>query len=118
MIYKLSTDFPEFKPIFFRKGINIILPKRAENTSNGVGKTILLACIDYVLGANYKESILTGYPELQGITISLTMDYMGEKMIVSRNLDKVESKTVNLRNEITGETEQKTVVDWKKGFMF
>lgn len=112
MLYKLTTDFPKFKPIFFNSGINIILAKREKNTANGVGKTLCLACIDYVLGAEYKKSILSDYPELNGITVSLTMDYFQKKVVASRKIGKTESKNIYLNDLETDKKDKLTVSEW------
>lgn len=99
MIYQLKTNFPGFETVEFHSGINIILAKRTNITTNGVGKTLLLACIDYVLGAEYSKSPLTKYPELDGITISLNMDVSGKRIDVSRILRKNESKYIQIKGE-------------------
>ncbi|MFL2076074.1 DUF2326 domain-containing protein [Marinilactibacillus psychrotolerans] len=113
MIYQLTSDFPEFSPIDFHSGINIILAKRSQNTTNGLGKTLLIACIDFVLGSNYKKSLLTKYPELNNYTITLQMDYKNEKISASRMINQKESSKIFVRNLQNDKEEYIPVSKWK-----
>ena len=57
MIHSVSADRPEFQPIHFQPGLNLIVADRHEratdkDTRNGVGKSLLLDIIHYCLGGN------------------------------------------------------------------
>lgn len=117
MIYQLTSDFPEFLPIDFQSGINIILAKRSQNTTNGLGKTLLIACIDFVLGSNYKGSILAKYPELNNYTITLLMDYKNEKIFASRKINQKESSKIFIKNLQNDKEEYIPVSKWKDNLL-
>lgn len=57
MIHSVSADRPEFQPVHFQAGLNLIVADRHEqatdkDTRNGVGKSLLLDIIHYCLGSN------------------------------------------------------------------
>ncbi|UCN13611.1 DUF2326 domain-containing protein [Cellulomonas iranensis] len=54
---KLSANFSEFRTVEFRDGLNIVVADRAQEATktdsrNGLGKTTVIALIDFCLGAN------------------------------------------------------------------
>lgn len=58
----LSANFPEFRTINFRDGLNIIVADRASEATktdsrNGLGKTTIIALIDFCLGSNMNERL-------------------------------------------------------------
>lgn len=71
MISKINSDFPNFTPITFDYGVNIILAERALTSSNSVGKSLSLEIINFVLGADYSKNKLTGYKALQNTSLFL-----------------------------------------------
>ena len=64
MIIKSLQSQPEiFEPIFFKSGINIITGEgsitdnnKLSKKTNGVGKTLLLAFIDFCFLSDYKKN--------------------------------------------------------------
>ncbi|KMT61247.1 DUF2326 domain-containing protein [Paenilisteria newyorkensis] len=84
MIYELDCDFPGFKKINFKPGVNIILAEKKINSTNSVGKTLMLECINFIFGATYADCQLTKYKELEGHTVKLKMDLINKKVEVSR----------------------------------
>jgi len=60
MIHRISANQPTFQAIDFKPGLNVILAKCTESsttkdTRNGLGKSLLLAIIDYCLGGDGKD---------------------------------------------------------------
>lgn len=58
----LTASFPEFRPVDFQDGLNIVVADRAKEATktdsrNGLGKTTVIALIDFCLGANMSDRI-------------------------------------------------------------
>src|SRR5690625_8024691 len=58
----LTANFPEFRSIEFRDGLNIVVADRAKEATktdsrNGLGKTTVMALIDFCLGANMRDRL-------------------------------------------------------------
>jgi len=58
----LTANFPEFRSIEFRDGLNIVVADRAKEATktdsrNGLGKTTVIALIDFCLGANMSDRL-------------------------------------------------------------
>ena len=61
MIYRVTSNKPEFKTVEFRSGFNVILAERENNadnkrTRNGAGKTTLVEIIHFCLGAKVNKN--------------------------------------------------------------
>ncbi|EGC8398219.1 AAA family ATPase, partial [Listeria monocytogenes] len=114
MIHSVNSNFPNFEKIELDSGVNIILAQRVNNTTNGVGKTLFLECIDYVLGATYSRSQLSNYDELQGYSVTLEMDFENKLVSVTRKISNITSENnfVNLIGE--GSI---PMTDWKNRLM-
>lgn len=74
MISKINSDFPNFTPITFDYGVNIILAERVNTSSNSVGKSLSLEIINFVLGADYSRNKLTSYEDLQNTSLFVDMN--------------------------------------------
>ena len=59
-LIQLSSSNTNFETIHFNKGLNIVLGEKSSSnkkeTFNGVGKTISLSLINYMLGGNYEAN--------------------------------------------------------------
>lgn len=58
----LTASFPEFRSLTFRSGLNIVIADRAKESTrtdsrNGLGKTTVIALIDFCLGANMSDRL-------------------------------------------------------------
>lgn len=114
MIRSVNSDFPGFKKIELSSGVNIILAQRLNNTTNGLGKSLFLECINYVLGADYARSELSKYAELQNYSITLEMDFENSVISVTRLISKATKKN----NIVILSTEGSiSVSDWKQRLM-
>lgn len=101
MISKINSDFPNFTPITFDYGVNIILAERALTSSNSVGKSLSLEIINFVLGADYSKNKLTSYKDLQNTSLFLDVNIDNEvcqfKRLISN--DSKENYTVLNSND-------------------
>jgi uncharacterized protein YydD (DUF2326 family) len=92
MLIKCLRSEPEvFDPVEFKEGLNIITGERSEtnNKTNGVGKSLLISCIDFCLLSDYKKSKISKVPE---DSLSLTTDIIlelssfGNNIVIRRNI--------------------------------
>lgn len=106
MLNKLLVTSPNFTPIFFQSGVNIILGKKdySGETYNSVGKTLLLRLIDYLLGST--ENPFSRFSELQQESVVGAFSFGCGELEISRSL-----KNPNLKLEILNST----IPDLKKG---
>ncbi|MDO4871702.1 MAG: DUF2326 domain-containing protein [Candidatus Saccharibacteria bacterium] len=86
-LVKLSANKSIFKTIQFRKGFNIIIADRDQDSSdkhstNGLGKTLLLEIINYCLGGSPSETLKK--EEMRDWIFSLTIEIDGEEIILKR----------------------------------
>lgn len=73
----LSANFDTFNPIEFRDGLNIVVADRDKESTktdsrNGLGKTTVIALVDFCLGANTSERIEQMKGNRWYFTLSLT----------------------------------------------
>ena len=99
MIYEVDSDFAGFRKAVFGSGVNIILAERKVNSTNSVGKSLFLECINFVLGADFAKGEFSKYEELEGHYISLTMDLENRKVKVKRKISKTENKFIYIDND-------------------
>jgi hypothetical protein len=86
-LVKLSANKSIFKTIQFRKGFNIIIADRDQDSSdkhstNGLGKTLLLEIINYCLGGSPSETLKK--EEMRDWIFSLTIEIDGEEIVLKR----------------------------------
>jgi uncharacterized protein YydD (DUF2326 family) len=73
----LTANFAEFRPIDFRDGLNIVVADRAKEATktdsrNGLGKTTVIALIDFCLGSNMSDRLEQMRGNQWYFTLSLT----------------------------------------------
>lgn len=115
---KLWCDPPQFQPIEFRSGLNIIMAHRTEgasatDTTNGVGKTTFAKIVDFCLLASVDSASLLRNPELQHLTFFLQFTGPDGEYVVSRSLQSAEIVTLL---SPTGDTRQFKVNDARSLF--
>ena len=86
-LVKLSANKSSFKTIQFRKGFNIIIADRDQDSgdkhsTNGLGKTLLLEIINYCLGGSPSETLKK--EEIRDWIFSLTIEIDGEEVVLKR----------------------------------
>jgi uncharacterized protein YydD (DUF2326 family) len=87
----LTASFPEFRTVTFKDGLNIVVAERTKEATrtdsrNGLGKTSVLALLDFCLGANVSERIELMQGQLWSFTLSVTTR-SGITLLVSRSPD-------------------------------
>lgn len=93
MIHAVTANMPSFREVHFRPGLNIILADRSTTASvrdsrNSLGKTTLLAIIDFCLGSSITNKSTPCVPALSGWEFTLTFDLDGKKIQVTRSVDE------------------------------
>ena len=96
-LIQLSSSDVRFKPINFEDGLNIIVGQKIlkndkKKTSNGIGKSLSLICIDYLLGKGTQSKEikrLKAILEKEQIILSLIFEHNG----VTYNIKKSHNKT-------------------------
>ena len=91
IIREIRSNKKSFKPVRFKRGANIVLAERSKesakkDTRNGLGKSTLLAVLDYCLGGRKAGTLAT--PQLEGWTFSLDAEHDGRPFSVSRSTDR------------------------------
>ena len=90
MIYKIYASDKRFKTIEFKKGLNVILADRKEESGekdsrNGLGKTTLINILHFCFGSDLKKELLP-INEISDWTFFIEFDLCGEKIIAGRNI--------------------------------
>ncbi len=91
MITRIYANDKRFKPIEFRKGLNIVLADRqkesdAKDSRNGVGKTTLIHIIHFCLGADLSKKVLP-VNEIEDWIFFFEMDLKGIQFTASRTIE-------------------------------
>ncbi len=89
-LLKLSSDNPKFKTLEFSEGLNIVvglqLTKDEKKSINGIGKSLSLNLIHYMLGAEpskKSKEFLSGYG-----TFRLDFEHKNEYYVIKKNFSK------------------------------
>ncbi|MCB4758105.1 MAG: DUF2326 domain-containing protein [Sulfurovum sp.] len=106
-ILRLSSSDSRFEAIEFKNGLNIIVGEKVlkddkKKTSNGIGKSLALICIDFLLGkgAQSKEvSKLKKILEDQKIVLTLLFEHNGETYKVDRSHNKICFNDIEYKKE-------------------
>lgn len=93
MIHRIYADNPQFKPVDFSSGLNVIIADQAKGSDdkdsrNGLGKSSLIEIIHFCLGSDFSSSGTLSKPELSDWTFSCEMTIGGSKVVVSRSTSK------------------------------
>jgi uncharacterized protein YydD (DUF2326 family) len=91
-LISLSSNDTRFKTLEFHNGLNIIvgskrLTKEKKKTSNGIGKSLSLICIDFMLGKGSQSSEikkLKTVMEKENITLSLIFEHKNKTYNITR----------------------------------
>ncbi|MBA5726938.1 DUF2326 domain-containing protein [Bombella mellum] len=101
-VYANKAGFHEFE---VKEGVNLILAERTKvsrkkDTTNGIGKTLLLDIIDFCLGSDWKRKKNLNSAALEGWSFTLDITLAGGRLLVNRSMD--DGKFVS----VSGETEK------------
>lgn len=92
-LVRLSSNIKTFRTIDFHDGLNIIVGTKrdktnSQETSNGVGKTLSLRCIDFLMGGNRNKDFLE-FLENNKITLKLIFTQNQQEYLVERNYNEI-----------------------------
>lgn len=86
MIRSVRSSNPNFKPVVFHSGFNVVLADRnrdnkaeEKRTRNGAGKTTLIEIIHFCLGSQVSKNSVFKNENLKGWSFILEID-IGEKI--------------------------------------
>lgn len=91
MIHRLYANDKRFKSVQFKKGLNIVLADRQNDSGekdsrNGIGKTTLINVLHFCLGSDLKKDLLP-VDEIAEWIFFLDLDLCGEKFTASRSIE-------------------------------
>jgi uncharacterized protein YydD (DUF2326 family) len=89
-LLKLSANKPTFKQVAFRDGFNFIVAEKSDtsgdkDSTNGLGKSLLLEIVDFCLGSN--PSVTIKKEEMTSWVFSLDVEIDGSKLTFSRSVE-------------------------------
>jgi len=92
-LLQLTSSDNRFKTLNFKAGLNIIVGQKVliedkKKTSNGIGKSLALICIDFMLGKNSTSKEVKKLKEVlkkENITLSLTFEHDSKVYNIERN---------------------------------
>lgn len=94
MIRSVKSNNPNFKPVAFHSGFNVVLADRSRDndaeekrTRNGAGKTTLIEIIHFCLGAQVSKNSVFKNENLKGWSFILEIDIASKLYIIERFTD-------------------------------
>jgi len=89
-ILKLTSNKQTFKDVTFKDGFNFIVAERSnesgdKDSTNGLGKSLLLEIVDYCLGSNPSETLRKD--EMASWSFFLDVEIDGEELTFNRSID-------------------------------
>lgn len=93
----LSSNDKRFKPLEFEPGLNIIVGQKVlqedkKKTSNGIGKSLSLICIDFMLGKGVQNKEIKKLKEImkkENIALSLVFEHQDSTYNIQRTFDSI-----------------------------
>lgn len=106
-LIQLSSNDKRFKPLVFHSGLNIIVGQKIlkddkKKTSNGIGKSLSLICIDFMLGKGNQSKEVKKLKEImkqENITLSLIFEHRGDTYHIQRTHESSYINEVRCENE-------------------
>ncbi len=119
MITKIYANDKRFKPVYFKKGLNVILADRQHDSDekdsrNGIGKTTLINIIHFCLGSDLSRSPLP-VDEIEDWIFYLDIELCGQPVTAMRGIENPSNI------EISGDTSNFPIapeVNEKTGLVF
>ena len=119
MINRIFANDKRFKPVKFKRGLNIILADRQQESDekdsrNGVGKTTLIHIIHYCLGAGLNKKVLP-LDKMDDWEFYCDLQLCGSSLVAKRAISNASII------EIAGETKELPIqpeIDEKTGVVF
>ncbi|EOY9776102.1 DUF2326 domain-containing protein [Campylobacter jejuni] len=101
-LLRLSSNCSTFQPIDFKDGLNIIVGEKTKNnkeTSNGVGKSLSLRCIDFLFGKDKNVDEIKNILQQKDIVLNLSFSQNEKIHFIERSYDKIffDEKEISLK---------------------
>lgn len=126
MITKIWSDLPTFRTVEFGAALNVVLADTNADSdetesTNGLGKTILLRIIHFCLGSDFAKERTLSHPDLHNTTFSLEFNERDISFEVHRNTAKPKIVSVtwefvadlSLEFERDGDLAVMSIEDWR-----
>jgi len=96
-LLQLTSSDSRFNTLNFKSELNIIVGQKVlkedkKKTSNGIGKSLALVCIDFMLGKNTTSKEIKNLKEVldkESITLSLTFEHQKKTYTVDRTCNTI-----------------------------
>lgn len=96
-LLQLTSSDNRFQTLNFKSGLNIIVGQKVltddkKKTSNGIGKSLALICIDFMLGKNSTSKEVKKLKEVikkESITLSLAFEHKNQVYNIDRTYNEV-----------------------------
>lgn len=96
-LISLTSNDKRFNPLYFKDGLNVIVGQKIFNndnkkTSNGIGKSLSLLCIDFMLGKGSQSKEIKKLKEVmerENIILSLIFEIGENTYNIKRSHDKI-----------------------------
>ena len=106
-LIRLSSNDNRFKPLEFQPGINIIMGQKIliedkKKTSNGIGKSLSLVCIDFMLGKGTQSKEIKKLKEImkkESISLSLIFEHNNKTYHIQKTHESTYIDDVRCENE-------------------
>ena len=123
-ILQLTSSDSRFQTLNFKSGLNIIVGQKIlkddkKRTSNGIGKSLALICIDFMLGKNSKSKEIKKLKEIlkrENITLSLAFEHNREVYNIDRTHNEIFINSKKLEKESDYLTFLNSSIDSKYSF--
>ena len=123
-LLQLASSDIRFKTLNFEPGLNIIVGQKIlkddkKETSNGIGKSLALICIDFMLGKNSKSKEIKKLKEIlkkEDITLSLALEHNREVYSIDRTHNEIFINKKKLEKESDYLTFLNSLIDSKYSF--
>ncbi|WGL59756.1 DUF2326 domain-containing protein [Pigmentibacter sp. JX0631] len=91
MLKSVKANNSKFKPVIFKKGLNVIIAEKShkssdEDTRNGVGKTSIIEIIHFCLGGEAKKGLSFNKKELAGWSFTIDLEINEKNLSICREI--------------------------------
>jgi len=114
MIYRVSSSLPTFKTLNFLPGLNILIAKKEEKSSNKqtrnrAGKSSLIEIIHFLTGARVDKNSLFKSKALENVSFEMTFEADDEIITVQRSCKNQEKVHIDF---LSGEIKDISNSEW------
>ncbi len=119
MLIKLYANDQRFKPVIFKKGLNVILADRQQSSNdkdsrNGIGKTTFINILHFCLGSDLSKKVLP-IEEIRNWMFYLEFELCNKNIIAIRSIEN--PGVIEIRGDISN-LPVKPEIDENHGIVF